>query len=114
MTFRVIDNPYLKAQTGFTTLQFKKLDGLFLRTAADKVLTYRTVECDFDEEVASYTYYERETSPPFLQFIIRKVGPKAMMYEVFKQGKGRIAKSGVFDIAFDKLQVEIESLLESP
>lgn len=111
MTFRVIDNPNMPAKAGFTNGQFRKLDGLYLRAAADKALTYRTVECDFDEGVASYTYYERENGPPFLQFIIRKVGPRTMMYEVFKNSKGRIAKSGVFDRAFEKLELEIESLL---
>jgi hypothetical protein len=110
MTFTVINNPNLAAKTGFTTGQFRKLDGLYLRAAAEKTLTYRTVECDFDEEVASYTYYERETSPPYLQFIIRKVGPRTMMYEVFKHGKGRIAKSGVFDRALEKLEADIEEL----
>ncbi len=113
MTFRVIDNPAMQAKTGFTTAQFRKLDGLYLRAASEKSLTYRTVECDFDEGVASYTYYERENSPPFLQFVIRKVGPRTMMYEVFMGAKGRVAKSGVFERAFDKLEVEIESLLES-
>jgi len=113
MTFRVIDNPAMQAKTGFTTAQFRKLDGLYLQAAAEKVLTYRTVECDFDEEIASYTYYERETSSPSFQFIIRKVGPRTMMYEIFKNSKGRIVKSGVFDRAFEKLEMEIETLLES-
>lgn len=101
----------MPAKAGFTNGQFRRLDGLYLRAAAAMVLTYRTVECDFDEGVASYTYYEREKGTPFLQFIIRKVGPRTMMYEVFMGAKGRIAKSGVFDRAFEKLELEIESLL---
>lgn len=111
MTFNVINNPNFVARTGFTAGQFRKLDGLYLKAAAEKVLIYRTVECDFDEGVASYTYYERETSPPYFQFIIRKVGPRNMMYEVFKTGKGRIAKSGVFERAFEKLEAEIEAIM---
>lgn len=111
MTFTVITNPDYLAKTGFTNAQFKKLDALYLRAASEKILNYRTVECDFDEEIASYTYYKSEGQRPFIQFLIRKIGPKAMMYEVFAQGRGRIAKSGVFERAFEKLKSEIESLL---
>ncbi|MEZ5814520.1 MAG: hypothetical protein R3E13_07385 [Alphaproteobacteria bacterium] len=96
--------------SGFTNAQFKKLDGLYLQAAAAKVLTYRSVECDFDEGVASYTYYKVEGHAPYLQFIIRKVGPRATMYEIFIQDKGRIAKSGVFEKAFERLQAEIGAL----
>ncbi len=110
MTFTVIDNPKFLAKAGFTNAQFKKLDALYLRAAAEKVLTYRSVEVDFEEGVASYTYYKSEGHAPYLQFLIKKVGPRTMMYEVFLHGKGRIAKSGVFDYAFEKLQSEVESL----
>ena len=99
--------------SGFTNAQFKKLDGLYLRAAAMKVLTYRSVECDFDEGVASYTYYKVEGHTPYLQFIIRKVGPRTTMYEVFMQDKGRVVKSGVFEKAFERLQMEVEKLLAS-
>jgi hypothetical protein len=95
---------------GFTQAQFKRLDDLYCRSASNKILTYRTVECDFEKEVASYTYYKSQTETAYLQFLIRKVGPKDMMYEVYKQGGGRIAKSGVFERAFDVLRAEIESL----
>ncbi len=113
MTFRVINNPNFKADTGFTQGQFKKLDGLYLQAAAHKVLTYRTVTCDFEEKVASYTYYKSEGQSPYLQFMIRQVGPRTMMYEVWKGPSGRIAKSGVFDRAFEKLQTEIEELFSA-
>ena len=82
----------------------------FLRAVADRVLCDRTVECDFDEGVASYTYYRSSGGVPYLKFIIRKVGPRTMMYEVFQDKKGRIKKSGVFDIAFKRLALEIEAL----
>ena len=111
MSFEVINNPKFLAKTGFTSAQFKKLDALYLRAAGEKVLTYRTVDCDFDEEVASYTYYKSQSDAPYLQFLIKKVGPRTMMYEVFKHGKGRVAKSGVFEYAFKKLKEEIENLL---
>ncbi len=97
--------------SGFTNTQFKKLDGLYLRAAAAKVLTYRSIECDFDEGLASYTYYKSESHAAYLTFIIRKVGPRTTMYEVFLQGKGRLTKSGVFEKAFERLSVEIEKLL---
>lgn len=96
--------------SGFTNTQFKKLDGLYLQAAALKILQHRTVECDFDEGVASYTYYKAENQPPYLQFVIRKVGPRTTMYELYLQGKGRIAKSGMFEKAFERLQKEIEAL----
>ena len=96
--------------SGFTQSQFKQLDGLYLQAASQKTLTYRTVECDFDEGIASYTYYQSAQHQPYLQFIIRQVGPRTTMFEVFLQGKGRIAKSGLFERAFEKLAEEIRNL----
>jgi hypothetical protein len=112
MTFHVIDNPNLIARAGFTNAQFKRLDGLYLQSAAVKALTYRSVECDFDDGVVSYSYYESEGRTAYLQFIIRKVGPRTMMYEIFKAGKGRICKSGVFERAYEKLEAEIREFSE--
>lgn len=111
MTFRVIDNPKYFPKTGFTNAQFKKLDALYLKSVAVKALNYRTVDCDFDEGLASYTYYKTEGEVPYLQFLIKKVGPRTMMYEVYKHGKGRITKSGVFEKAYQKLEEEIENLM---
>ena len=111
MSFRVINNPNFDPKTGFTNAQFKKLDGLYLQAAAAKVLNHRTVDCDFDAGEAIYAYYKSEGEASAYKFVIRKVGPKTMMYEVWKEGKGRIKKSGVFEIAFEKLQEEIENLL---
>jgi len=97
--------------SGFTNMQFKKLDGLYLQSASRGALTYRTVDCDFDEGVATYTYYKSEHFLPYLSFIIRRVGPRTTMYEVYLKDKGRVVKSGVFDKAFERLQAEIEKLL---
>lgn len=97
--------------SGFTNTQFKKLDGLYIQAAAHKTLTYRTVDCDFDEGIARYTYYKSEHFAPYLQFVIQKVGPRTTMFEVYMQDKGRIIKSGVFDKAFERLKAEIENLL---
>jgi hypothetical protein len=96
---------------GFTQSQFRKLDQAYCLAAAKKILTYRSVECDFDDGIASYTYYMAENAPPFLQFVIRKVGPKTTMFELYKQGKGRILKSGLFERSYDALREEIETLL---
>jgi hypothetical protein len=112
MVFEVIDNPNFHPKAGFTNAQFKKLDDLYCKAASEKVLRYRTVDCDFDEGVATYTYFQSEKQAPYLQFMIKKVGPRTVMYEVYKQGKGRIAKSGVFDYAFAKLREEITSLMQ--
>lgn len=97
--------------SGFTNAQFKRLDGLYLQACAVKTLTYRAVDCDFDEGVATYTYYKSPQFAPSLQFVIRRVGPRTTMYEVYLQDKGRVIKSGVFDKAFERLKLEIESLL---
>ncbi len=110
MAFEVINNPIFFQPAGFTALQFRKLDQLYCRSASIKLLNYRSVECDFDNSVATYTYYKSENHPPYLQFIIRKVGPNTVMFELFKQNKGRIAKSGVFEKVYLKLCEEIEAL----
>ncbi len=110
MAFEVITNPQYSTKTGFTQGQFKRLDDLYCRSASAKILTYRTVECDFDEGVASYTYYKAQSETPYLQFVLRRVGPKDMMYEVFKQGEGKIFQSGIFDRAYEVLREQIENL----
>ncbi len=111
MTFEVINNPEFLRHSGFTQSEFKQLDALYLRAAAAKVLNYRSVECDFDEGVVSYTYHIAETQPPYLRFVISKTGPRTIMYELFQAKKGRIAKSGVFSRVVQRLQEEIEQLL---
>lgn len=112
MVFDVIHNPAFSQPAGFSQGQFRKLDQLYCAAASKKTLTYRTVDCDFDEGIASYTYYVSTGQAPYLQFIIRKVGPRTTMFEVFKQGKGRIIKSGVFDKVYERLREEVESLSE--
>ena len=111
MSMSEIINFSAQSHSGFTNAQFKKLDGLYLQSAAAKCLTHRTVECDFDEGVASYTYYKSKHMAAYASFVIRRVGPRTMMYEVFLEGKGRVFKSGVFEKAFERLQGEIETLL---
>jgi hypothetical protein len=103
MAFSVISNPSYHSKIGFTQAQFKKLDDLYCRAASLKILNYRTVDCDFEEGLACYTYYKSPAHKPFAQFIIRKVGPRDMMYEVFVEGKGRVTQSGLFDRAYERL-----------
>ncbi len=110
MTSNVIYNPAFTQAAGFTQFQFRQLDQLYCRAAAEKILNYRSVECDFDEGVASYTYYISENQSPHLQFVIRKVGPRATMFELYKHSKGRIIKSGLFERAYERLCAEIEGM----
>lgn len=111
MTFEGLHNlSPTTAPAGFSHIQFKKLDEIYCTAASRKTLSFRTVECDFDEGVASYTYYRAHSDTPYLQFVIRKVGPRSTMYELYKQDKGRIAKSGVFEAALDRLRTEVEIL----
>ena len=84
MAFTVITNPTFQTKMGFTQAQFKKLDDLYCQAASIKILNFRTVECDFEEGVASYTYYKTKDHAPYAQFVIRKVGPKDMMFEVYR------------------------------
>ncbi len=111
MVFEVITNPEFSQPAGFSQGQFRKLDQLYCSASLSRSLTHRAVDCDFDEGVVCYTYYQSTHHAPYLQFVIRKVGPRATMFELYKQGKGRIAKSGVFDRAYEKLKAEVELLL---
>lgn len=100
-----------KAASGFTNSQFKKLAGLFSYAASVKAIYDISVDVDMDEGISSFTYYRSNDYIPYLQFIIKRVGPRTNMYEVFKQGKGRIAKSGLFKKAFASLEKEINELI---
>ena len=114
MSFRVINNPdYLKSnnQTGFKNHEFKKLSGLFSRGASAKVIYDIGVDVNFEESICNFVYYRSSTYIPYVHFIIRQVGPRTTMYEVWKEGKGRIAKSGLFARAFERLEKEVEELI---
>ena len=114
MDFRVIDNPDFKkftAQSGFKNSEFKRLAGLFSRAASFKALYDIGVDVNFDEGTCTFTYYKSSAYKPFLQFVIRHVGPHASLYEVYMEGRGRIIRSGLFSRAFERLEQEIEALL---
>lgn len=114
MSFEIIDNPdYLKfrKQSGFTNAQFKKLAGLFSRAASVKALYDIGVDVDFENSVCTFTYFKSNSYQPYLQFVIRQVGPRTDMYELYKHGKGRIAKSGLFVRVYERLEQEVEELM---
>lgn len=114
MTFRVIDNPEFdkfKKNAGFKNAEFKALAGIYSRAASVRALYDIGVDVDFDEGVCTFTYYRTNNYKPYLQFVIKHVGPHTAMYEVFKEGKGRIARSGLFKRAFARLEEEVAALM---
>lgn len=98
----------------FTAAQFQKIDGLFLRAASVKALNHRTVECDFNSGVATYSYFKQEGGLAELWFVVsKKDGPPYMMYEVYKRGGRQLAHTGVFDTAYERLRTEIEKFIDN-
>lgn len=117
MAFDVIDNPDFKAfrrRSGFTNSQFRLLAGLFSRGAAEKILYDIAVDVDFEESVCTFTYFRARDRRPFLQFVIRRVGPGTDMYELYRADKGRVARSGLFRRVYDRLEQEVEALRGGP
>jgi hypothetical protein len=112
MTFTVIENENLRSarRSGFRNAEFKKLAGLYSRAMSMKVMYDMGVDVDMDEGVCSFAYYRTPHSPATLTFIVRHVGPRTDMYELWLAGKGRIAKSGMFARVFERLEQEIEAL----
>ncbi|HEY8189544.1 MAG TPA: hypothetical protein VIF12_02585 [Micavibrio sp.] len=116
MTLTVINNPDFGKfeKAGFTRFQFQRLDALYLRALQAKVLMSRAVDCDFEAGVATFTYAKSDNHPPMFQFIIRQVGPRQVMYELFQAGKGRAFKSGLFDRVYERLEAAIDALMPPP
>jgi hypothetical protein len=112
MAFTVIHNPDFGKleKAGFTRFQFQKLDALYLQALQHKVLACRAVDCNFDEGIMTFTYAKTEHHPPMFQFIIRQVGPRQVIYELFQEGKGRAFKSGLFDRVYEKLEDAFKEL----
>jgi hypothetical protein len=113
MSFNVIDNPDFKSKAqkaGFSNAQFKMLDGIYLQAASLKKLTQRSVDCDFDEGLFEFSYHISQQHPPLYKFIIRRVGPRTNMYELWQHNKGKILQSGLFDRVYNRLKEEIENL----
>jgi len=116
MISNVIHNPDFSRleKAGFTRSQFQKLDALYLRALSGKALMARFVDCDFETGIMTFSYAKTDQHAPMFQFIIRQVGPRQVMYEVYQEGKGRAFKSGLFDRAYERLEVAINELLPPP
>lgn len=112
MSHNVISVLGSTAPAGMSPSQFKRIDGVFCLAASAKALSYRAVDCDFDEGVMTITLAKSEHHPAYLSFVSRKVGPKTTMYELYKDGKGRIEKSALFDRVFTRFQKEVEAVIE--
>jgi len=116
MSFNVIDNPgFTKFQknAGFKNSEFRALASLYAQAASHRALYDMAVDVDFDDGTCTITYYLSNSYKPYLQFVILHVGPRSAMYEVFKEGKGKIIRSGLFDRAFDRLREEVHALMPS-
>lgn len=117
MDLTVIENPdykKFKSRSGFRNSEFRKLATLFSRGATVKVIQDMAVDVDFDDGVCTFTYFRGNTRTPYLQFVVRHVGPHTNMYELYMQDKGRIAKSGLFDRVFERLEEEVTTLMPPP
>ncbi|QQG36669.1 MAG: hypothetical protein HYS17_02535 [Micavibrio aeruginosavorus] len=113
MVFQVIDNPdfnKFRARAGFKNAEFRLLAGLFSRAASAKALMDMAVDVDFEEGTCTISYYKTQYEP-YLSFVVRHVGPRTTMYEVYKTEKGQLVKSGLFQRAFERLEQEIEVLM---
>jgi hypothetical protein len=110
MSANVIDYPALRQICGFTNAQFKKIDRLYCHAASGGTLNFRTVNCDFEKGIAIFTFCKTQNHPPYLSFVIKKVGANSVMFELYREEKGRIAKSGAFDRVLDVLREEILAL----
>lgn len=115
MDLTVIHNPNFGKfeKAGFTRFQFQLLDALYLRAVQARVLMSRFVDCDFEEGVAIFSYAKSDAHPPMFRFVIRQVGPRQVMYELYQQGKGRAFKSGLFDRVYERLETAINETLPS-
>ena len=116
MDLTVIHNPAFDRlqKAGFTHSQFQRLDALYLRALQGKVFMARLVDCDFEAGVATFSYAKSNGQPPMFQFVIRQVGPRQVMYELYQQGKGRTYKSGLFERVYEKLEEAVTALLPPP
>lgn len=112
MSSNVISVSGHQPHTGFTQGQFRKLDQLYCSAVSERLMACRSVEYDYDEGVASYTYFISAQQAPYLQFVIRKIGSGFTMFELFKQGRGRVVRSGIFDRVYEQLVYEIRGLAE--
>lgn len=96
--------------SGFVNAQFRKLDALFSQAAAAGTLLHRTIDCDFDAGLASFAYCKSVNHAPLLSFHAVRKGPRMTMFELYRQNKGCITRSEVFERVYERLREEIEAL----
>lgn len=121
MKLRVIENPNPPAKKAlpsdksfFNRREFGQIASLFSRAATYKALHKIAVDVSEDQKHGSITLHRSAQCPGYMQLQITKFGPKNTMYEVYQQGKGRVAKSGLFTRAYEKLAEEVEALMPKP
>lgn len=100
-----------KSPSGISKSQFRRIDQVFSRAVAEKTLTYRTVDCDFDKGTMMISLAETPYHSPSVAFAANKVGPQTTMYELYVEGKGRVVKSTLFDRVFEAYRDTVESLI---
>ena len=110
MSDNVISVLSTNAPSGISNSQFRRIDQLYGLAVSKNVLTYRTVECDFDKGEMMIALSKSSHHEPAIAFVASKVGPKTTMYELYLEKKGRVAKSALFDRVFERYREEVESL----
>ena len=108
MRLQVIDNTEFEAPKGFTRPQLFKLNTLYSQAVSNGVMKDRAI--NYGAGVAVYSFYPNARSDAAFAFLMRQISLREASYEVFQGGKGRIAQSRGFDLAFRKLSDGIESL----
>ena len=113
MSSALIDIPFgAERRSGFRNVEFKLLAGLFSRASCRKLIYDMAVDVDMERGMCSFAYHRARNAPASLVFVVLHVGPHTSMYEVWREGRGRIAKSGLFARAFERLEAEIEALAD--
>ncbi len=112
MAFTVISNPALPGPQGFSPGEFRKLDLLYCEAASRKLLTHRSVDCDFDSGVLSYSYAKSQMHEPILSVVIRRFSQTSTQYELYQEGKGRVLRTGLFERIYERLAEEIRRIEE--
>lgn len=113
MSDNVISVLNTNAPSGLSNSQFRRIDQVYSLAASRNLLPYRSVNCDFDKGVMTICLSKSAHHTAFLSFIAVKVGPQTTIYELYREGKGRIARSALFDRVFEKYRDEVGDLLES-
>ena len=112
MSDNVISVLSTNAPSGISNSQFRRIDQVYGLAVSKNVLTYRSVQCDFDKGEMTIALAKSPNHGPIISFVANKVGPKTTMYELYMEKKGRIAKSALFDRVFERYRDEVEHLIQ--